>query len=58
VRWKVAGAGKRGGVRVIYYNRLQDGDDLACLVMYAKNDRDSISAEVLRNIREDDRWLR
>jgi hypothetical protein len=51
VRWGVAGRGKRGGVRVIYFKRLDEGR-IWLLVMYAKNVRASISADVLREIRE------
>lgn len=51
VRWALAGAGKRSGVRVIYYNRLQDGT-IWLLTMYAKNERDSLAPEILRTIQE------
>ena len=51
VRWAVAGRGKRGGVRVIYFKRLAEGK-IWLLTMYAKNVRAFISAEQLRQIRE------
>jgi hypothetical protein len=51
VRWSVPGRGKRGGVRVIYFNRLDDGH-IWLLVMYAKNVRSSIDGRVLARIRE------
>ena len=51
MRWSVPGRGKRGGVRVIYFRRLEEGK-LWLLVMYAKNVRASIGADVLRQIRE------
>jgi hypothetical protein len=51
VRWGVSGRGKRGGVRVIYFRQLEEGK-LWLLVMYAKNVRASIGADVLRQIRE------
>ncbi len=51
VRWRLAGAGKRSGVRIIYYNRLQNGV-IWLLTMYAKNQRDTIAPEVLRAIKE------
>lgn len=51
VRWKQGGVGKRGGARVIYYNRLVDGDIVLVLV-YAKTKFDNIRPEVLRKIKE------
>jgi hypothetical protein len=51
VRWSLAGRGKRGGVRVIYFKRLAESK-IWLLVMYAKNVRASIGAEQLRQIRE------
>src|ERR1700752_780510 len=41
VRWKRAGTGKRGGVRVIHYNRLADGA-IYLLLIYSKGVRDDI----------------
>jgi hypothetical protein len=49
-RWSRLGSGKRGGVRVIYYNRLEEGV-IYLLLIYAKNVRDSIDAETLNKIR-------
>ena len=49
IRWSRDGAGKRGGVRVIYTTRLANGA-LVLLVMYAKSARDNIPANVLRKI--------
>lgn len=43
--------GKRGGVRVIHYNRLADGV-IYLLLIYAKNVRDGIPAKTLAVIRE------
>src|SRR6266851_5998305 len=51
VRWSRPGTGKRGGVRVLHYNRLTDGV-IYLLVMYAKGVKDSISAKTLNTIRE------
>ena len=51
VRWSRPGTGKRGGVRVIHYNRLTDGV-IYLLVMYAKGVKDSIPAKTLNTIRE------
>jgi hypothetical protein len=50
VRWKRAGRGKRGGVRVIYYNRLAD-EEIHLLLIYAKGVRDDIDAKTLDRIR-------
>jgi hypothetical protein len=52
VRWGVAGRGKRGGVRVIYYARTRRGE-IWMLTIYAKNVAESIPATVLRQIREE-----
>ena len=50
MRWSRAGSGKRGGVRVIYFNRLDEGS-IYLLLIYAKSARDSIDAETLVKIR-------
>ena len=50
VRWKRPGTGKRGGVRVIHYNRLADGT-IYLLLIYAKGVRDDIDAKTLDGIR-------
>ena len=41
LRWGLAGRGKRGGVRIIYYLRLKQGQ-VWMLTLYAKNEADSI----------------
>ena len=51
VRWSVPERGKRGGVRVIHFNRLADGH-IWLLVMYAKNARTNIGRRALAKIRE------
>ena len=51
VRWSRAGVGKRGDVRVIYFNRLANGQ-IWLLVIYAKAVRGSIPAHLLKAIRE------
>jgi hypothetical protein len=50
VRWKRAGTGKRGGVRVICYNRLADGA-IHLLLIYAKGVRNDINVKMLDRIR-------
>jgi len=52
LRWSVAGRGKRGGIRVIYYRRLQQGL-IWMLTLYAKNEADSIPGHVLKRIKEE-----
>jgi hypothetical protein len=50
VRWKRPGMGKRGGVRVIHYNRLAGGA-IYLLLIYSKGVRDNIEATTLDKIR-------
>jgi hypothetical protein len=52
LRWSVAGRGKRGGIRVIYYLRSRQGQ-IWMLTMYAKNVAENIPAHVLKKIREE-----
>ena len=52
LRWGVAGRGKRGGVRLIYYLRSQQGE-IWMLTLYAKNEAESIPAHVLKKIKEE-----
>jgi len=47
VRWALPGAGKSGGVRVIYYNQLADGQ-IWLVTMYAKNERGTIPGQEIR----------
>jgi len=48
-RWAIAGKGKSGGVRVIYYFKKQD-DEIWLLTIYSKNEVENIPAHVLRQI--------
>jgi hypothetical protein len=52
VRWGIAGRGKRGGVRVIYFNRLSSGE-IWLLVLYTKAKAENIPAHILRQIKEE-----
>jgi mRNA-degrading endonuclease RelE of RelBE toxin-antitoxin system len=52
LRWAGSGRGKRGGLRVIYYLRLQNGQ-IWLLTVYAKNVKDSIPASILKKIKEE-----
>ncbi len=51
IRWARTGSGKRGGVRVIYYNQLHH-EEVWLLTLYAKTERSTIPADELRLIRE------
>jgi hypothetical protein len=52
VRWGSAGRGKRGGVRVIYFNRLANGE-IWLLLVYRKSVLENIPAHALRQIKEE-----
>lgn len=52
VRWSRAGMGKRGGVRVIYFNRLDNGV-IWLLLIYAKAVRGNIPAHLLKAIKDE-----
>ena len=49
LRWAMAGKGKSGGVRVIYYFKKQD-DEIWLLTIYSKSEIENIPAHVLRQI--------
>ncbi len=51
LRWAVAGRGKRGGLRVIYYLRNAHGE-IWMLTLYGKNVRESIPAHLLKQMKE------
>ena len=50
IRWSIAGTGKRGVARVIYYNRLQN-EEIWLLVIYTKSVIGTIPAHILKSIR-------
>ena len=52
IRWGRKGAGKRGGVRVIYTTRLASGA-VVLLIMYAKSAEENIPSHILRQIAEE-----
>ena len=52
VRWSRPGMGKRGGVRVIHFNRLENGV-IHLLVIYAKSVRGNIPASTLKAIKQE-----
>jgi hypothetical protein len=47
VRWTVAGKGKRGGSRVIYFNLSTDGV-LLLVAVYAKTEQSNIAAKDIK----------
>ena len=56
IRWRVAGRGKRGGVRVIYY-RVNTADRIYMLYAYAKNEVEDITRDQLKALRKIvERW--
>lgn len=52
VRWNRQGSGKRGGVRVIYFNRLENGQ-IWLLTVYAKSKVSNAPAHILRALKEE-----
>lgn len=50
-RWKRAGMGKRGGLRIIYYVRYKP-DEFWMLTIYAKATRENVPAHILRQLLE------
>lgn len=49
IRWTVKGKGKRGGVRVIYFNQLAEGM-LYLLTIYKKADRENIAVNEIKGL--------
>jgi hypothetical protein len=52
LRWGWPGRGKRGGIRVIYFLRTLQGQ-IWMLTMYPKNVAENISAQVLKQIKDE-----
>ena len=52
LRWGQPGRGKRGGVRIIYYVKREDGVTWLQTI-YAKNQASDIAPDVLRRIKEE-----
>ena len=50
VRWRRAGSGKSGGVRVIYFTRTAE-EEVVLLLIYAKSKTDNITGTKLKEIR-------
>lgn len=52
LRYARKGMGKRGGVRIIYYNRLQNGV-INLLLIYAKASTQNIPSHILKQIAQE-----
>ena len=52
IRWSRKGQGKRGGVRVIYFNQLNNGL-IWLLTIYAKSHTENIPAHILKALKEE-----
>lgn len=52
LRWGIAGRGKRGGLRVIYYVRTKQ-DEIWLLTFYPKNVVENIPSHMLRQIKKE-----
>jgi len=51
LRWALAGRGKRGGARVIYFLRLASGQ-IMLVTMYGKNVRENVDPALLKRLKE------
>ena len=51
LRWRREGAGKRGGLRVIYFVRFQP-NEFWMLTLYAKAKQENAPAHILRQLKE------
>lgn len=51
LRWNIAGMGKRGGMRVIYYWAVRQ-DTILFLFAFRKNERDDLTPEQIRILRQ------
>jgi mRNA-degrading endonuclease RelE of RelBE toxin-antitoxin system len=51
IRWRSAGKGKRGGIRVIYYWLVSE-DQIYMLLAYSKNEKDDLTATELKILRQ------
>ncbi len=51
MRWRGAGRGKRGGLRIIYFLRLAHGQ-IVLVLLYGKNVRENVKPQLLKQLRE------
>jgi hypothetical protein len=52
LRWAMAGKGKSGGIRVIYYWKRTE-NEIWLLTVYGKSEREIIPSHILRQIAEE-----
>lgn len=52
IRWLGKGKGKRGGLRIIYYYHLANGE-IMLMTIYAKNEAEDLTAEQLKILRQE-----
>jgi len=52
VRWAIGNRGKSGGIRVIYYWK-KPSTEMWMLTIYAKNEKESISGHILKQIAQE-----
>ncbi len=52
IRWAIAGRGKRGGVRAIYYWQAADGM-ITMAAIYAKNEKENLSPAEIAEIKKE-----
>ncbi|MFU7502902.1 MULTISPECIES: transcriptional regulator [unclassified Candidatus Tisiphia] len=52
IRWSTKDSGKRSGVRIIYYYKMEE-EQIWLLTIYAKNETENISIGILRKIKEE-----
>ncbi len=50
VRWSIKGSGKRGGVRVIYFNQSEEGQ-IVLVAIYKKSEQENISPHKIREVK-------
>jgi len=48
IRWTLGGSGKRGGVRVIYFNL--DADVICLVAIYKKTEKENMKATEIREV--------
>lgn len=52
IRWQRQGIGKQGGSRVIYFNRLKNGE-IYLLLIYTKAKTENIPSHILKQLKEE-----
>ncbi len=52
VRWRAKGRGKRGGTRIIYYHKNEQGE-IWLLTIYSKNEVENLTKEELKLLKKE-----